>query len=87
MAVSGAEEPTSQRISKARFRPYYGHRPDEPDFTWNRFQANYWTTIFPAILVISAGMAGAVAPLTTAILASVDGRHTGSASGLNSAID
>jgi EmrB/QacA subfamily drug resistance transporter len=49
-------------------------------------QANYWTTIFPAILVISAGMAGAVAPLTTAILASVDGRHTGSASGLNSAV-
>jgi hypothetical protein len=49
-------------------------------------QANYWTTIFPAILVISADMAGAVAPLTTAILASVDGRHTGSASGLNSAV-
>jgi len=49
-------------------------------------QANYWTTVFPAILVIAAGMAGAVAPLTTAVLASVDGRHTGSASGLNSAV-
>ena len=32
------------------------------------------------------GMAGAVAPLTTAILASVDNRHSGSASGLNSAV-
>jgi len=49
-------------------------------------QANYWATVFPAILVIAAGMAGAVAPLTTAVLASVDGRHTGSASGLNSAV-
>lgn len=47
--------------------------------------AAYWTTVFPAILVIAIGTAGAVAPLTTAILASVDSRHTGSASGLNSA--
>jgi hypothetical protein len=31
-------------------------------------------------------MSGAVAPLTTAILSSVDNRHTGSASGLNSAV-
>jgi MFS family permease len=48
--------------------------------------ADYWTTVFPAILVIAIGMAVAVAPLTTAILASVDSRHTGSASGLNSAV-
>jgi predicted MFS family arabinose efflux permease len=48
--------------------------------------AGYWTTVFPAILVIATGMAGAVAPLTTAVLASVDGRHSGSASGLNSAV-
>jgi len=48
--------------------------------------ADYWTTVFPAMLVIAAGMAGAVAPLTTAILASVDSGHTGSASGLNSAV-
>jgi EmrB/QacA subfamily drug resistance transporter len=46
----------------------------------------YWTTVFPAILVMSAGMAGAVAPLTTAVLSSVDARHTGSASGFNSAV-
>jgi hypothetical protein len=46
----------------------------------------YWMTVFPAILVIAIGMAGAVAPLTTAVLASVDSRHTGSASGLNSAV-
>jgi EmrB/QacA subfamily drug resistance transporter len=48
--------------------------------------ARYWTTVFPAILVIAMGMAGAVAPLTTAVLASVDRQHAGSASGLNSAV-
>ena len=31
-------------------------------------------------------MAGAVAPLTTAVLSSVDDRHAGTASGFNSAI-
>ena len=31
-------------------------------------------------------MAGAVAPLTTAVLSSVDARHTGTASGFNSAV-
>jgi EmrB/QacA subfamily drug resistance transporter len=48
--------------------------------------SSYWTGVLPAILVISLGMAGAVAPLTTAVLSSVDARHTGSASGLNSAV-
>jgi len=49
-------------------------------------QGSYWATVFPGILVIALGMAGAVAPLTTAVLSSVDGRHTGTASGFNSAI-
>ena len=47
---------------------------------------SYWAAIFPAITVLAAGMAIAVAPLTTAVLASVDPRHTGTASGLNSAV-
>jgi hypothetical protein len=42
--------------------------------------------VLPAITVIAIGMAGAVAPLTTAVLMSVDGRHVGAASGLNSAV-
>jgi EmrB/QacA subfamily drug resistance transporter len=46
----------------------------------------YWTTVFPALLVIAVGMAGAVAPLTTAVLTAVDARHVGSASGFNSAV-
>ena len=49
-------------------------------------QADYWMQVLPALLVIAVGLSGAVAPLTTAILASVDDRHTGSASGLNSAV-
>ena len=47
---------------------------------------SYWTVVLPAMLVIAIGMAGAVAPLTTAVLASVDAAHTGSASGFNSAV-
>jgi EmrB/QacA subfamily drug resistance transporter len=46
----------------------------------------YWSAVFPAVLVMALGMAGAVAPLTTAVLSSVDARHTGSASGFNSAV-
>lgn len=49
-------------------------------------QASYWTSILPGMVVIAVGMAGAVAPLTTAVLSSVDDRHTGTASGFNSAI-
>jgi len=47
---------------------------------------NYWLGVFPAMVVIALGMAGAVAPLTTAVLMSVDSGHTGAASGLNSAV-
>jgi EmrB/QacA subfamily drug resistance transporter len=49
-------------------------------------QASYWTTLFPALVVVAIGMAGAVAPLTTAVMASVDARHVGTANGFNSAI-
>jgi EmrB/QacA subfamily drug resistance transporter len=48
--------------------------------------ANYWTSVLPMIVVIGLGMSASVAPLTTAVLTSVDSRHTGSASGLNSAV-
>jgi EmrB/QacA subfamily drug resistance transporter len=48
--------------------------------------SDYWTTILPGIVVLALGMAGAVAPLTTAVLSSVDERYTGAASGFNSAI-
>lgn len=47
---------------------------------------NYWLGVLPAMVVIAVGMAGAVAPLTTAVLMSVDSHHVGAASGLNSAV-
>jgi EmrB/QacA subfamily drug resistance transporter len=47
---------------------------------------SYWTTVLPPMLTISLGMAIAVAPLTTAVLSSVDEHHVGTASGLNSAV-
>lgn len=47
---------------------------------------SYWRDVLPAMIVIALGMAGAVAPLTTAVLMSVDEHHVGAASGLNSAV-
>ena len=49
-------------------------------------ESGYWTSVLPPILAVSAGMAIAVAPLTTAVLGAVDEHHVGTASGLNSAV-
>jgi hypothetical protein len=46
----------------------------------------YWTHVLPPLVVVAMGMAAVAAPLTTAVLASVDTEHEGSASGLNSAL-
>ncbi|MBX3564870.1 MAG: MFS transporter [Sphingomonas sp.] len=48
--------------------------------------APYWTSVFPGMILIAIGMALVAAPLTTAVLASVDDSHSGTASGFNSAI-
>ena len=48
--------------------------------------ADYWKDVLPAVIVLAVGLSLAVAPLTTAVLGSVDPRHTGSASGFNSAV-
>ncbi|MDP5278201.1 MFS transporter [Sphingomonas sp. DG1-23] len=48
--------------------------------------APYWASVFPGCLVIAIGMSSVAAPLTTAVLASVDDKHAGTASGFNSAI-
>lgn len=47
---------------------------------------SYAATVLPALLMIALGMACVAAPLTTAVLSSVDGSHTGIASGFNSAV-
>lgn len=48
--------------------------------------ANYWIDVLPMLLLIAFGLSAAVAPLTAAVLTSVDARHIGSASGFNSAV-
>jgi predicted MFS family arabinose efflux permease len=47
---------------------------------------SYVTTVLPAMLTIALGMACVAAPLTTAVLSSVEASHTGIASGFNSAV-
>jgi MFS family permease len=48
--------------------------------------ASYWTSVLPPLLIVAIGMAGAVAPLTTAVMNSVDAQHAGTANGANSAL-
>lgn len=47
--------------------------------------ANYWTTIFPGVMVFSVGLVLLVAPLTTAVLGALEDRYAGVASGINNA--
>src|SRR3712207_8146468 len=57
-----------------------------PYTTLFRSVGTYWTTFFPAVVVLGIGMSLVFGPLSIAILNAVDEEHSGLGSGVNRAV-
>jgi EmrB/QacA subfamily drug resistance transporter len=56
-------------------------------FSFAGLQANFWVTFFPAVIVLAIGMTAVIAPLNTTVMSAAPLRLSGTASGINTAVN